>query len=69
MENLENKSNRGGKRKGAGRPKKLLQDKKPVRITFEEELLINKIRSNRNIQEMLDINSAIYIKRMKETYV
>lgn len=62
------KSKRGGKRVGAGRPKLLSQEKKPVRITFEEELLINKIRSNGNIQEMLDLNTALFLERMNKSY-
>lgn len=64
----QKKSKRGGKRSGAGRPKLLSQDKKPVRITFEEQLLINKVRSNGNIQEMLDLNTAIFVERMKKSY-
>jgi len=64
----QKKSKRGGKRSGAGRPKLLSQDKKPVRITFDEQLLINKIRANGNLQEMLDINSAISLERIKKSF-
>ncbi|WP_165725544.1 hypothetical protein [Pseudoalteromonas sp. SA25] len=62
---VKEKSKRGGKRVGAGRPKTVFDEKKAVRIDSREELLINLVRSNGNLESLIDENNSIFIHNIK----